>query len=95
MKFSNAMSLFNGMAKGEPGPFKSLLCSAIQNENRGTLIEQSYILIKQSVDQVLPYQRTKFGYATVLLLSVNQVILHLTALTIDNLPSKLIAVKVG
>ena len=54
---------FNDATKGVPGPSKSLLSFAIQNENRDALIEQSYILIKQSVGQVLPYQRTEFGYA--------------------------------
>ena len=37
---------------------------AVRLKNRDTLIEQSNILIKQSVGQVVPCQLTESGYAT-------------------------------
>ena len=49
---------------GRPGPPKYL---TVKDED--TLIEQSYILLKQSVSQVVPCQLTGPGYITVQMLS--------------------------
>ena len=52
----------SGVASSPP---KRLLCPAIEIENDcDTLIEQSNILIKQSVDQVMHYQCTESSFFT-------------------------------
>ena len=73
---------FSGIAKGGPGPPNLCCALPLILKDRDTLIDQSYVLIKQSVDQVLLCQCTDSGYATALLFSVNRGILHLTAVTI-------------
>ena len=87
------MFLFQWRSQGRACMGPPHLCCALPliSKDQDTLIEQSYILIKQLVGQVLLCQETDSGYATALLLSVKQGILHLTAVTIYDQ----IAVEVG
>ena len=60
----------SGVAKGGPGRAQALpnACCALPprlQKDRDTLIEQSNILLKQLVGQVVPCQLTQSGYATV------------------------------
>ena len=55
----------SGVAKGGPGWAHAHpnVCCEIEKD-QDTLIEQSNILIKQSIRQVVPCQLTESGYAT-------------------------------
>ena len=55
----------SGVAKGRPGQARAHpnVCCEVE-KYRDTLIEQSNILIKQSVGQVVHCQLTESGYAT-------------------------------
>ena len=65
MKPKAGLLLNSGVAKGGPGWARahSNGCCEVEKD-RDTLIEQSNILIKQSVGQVVPCQLTESGYAT-------------------------------
>ena len=57
----------SGVAKAEPARAKPSLCPAAEiKKDSDALIEQSNILIKQSVGQVVPCQLNESGYTTAL-----------------------------
>ena len=60
------LSACTGIArKAWPGPLNCLLCPTTKIENdRDALIEQSNILVNQSLGQVVPHQLTDSGHAS-------------------------------